>query len=161
MIMKYFSRFRVPMVMSLIAICAASLSLLLLPTRSNDVALAKDLDEVVMQQKLALSQEMLRHLTLKDFNQLYEVTDKLMAVGKEAQWLKMPSSRYSMFAEDFRYRLEQLKAAAEDENIQGATLHYTSLVRTCVECHEEIRDGKSLARTFEPFATRELIASKK
>jgi hypothetical protein len=151
--MSITSKFRAPIALALVTACAICVALLFLPAQTNDVAIAQEIDKLAMQQKLALTQELLRHLTVKDFDKMNEVTKKLANVSQEAQWLKLPSARYNMFAAEFRFRLERLGDAAENENIQGATLNYTSLIRTCVECHEEIREGKSLARLFDPSAT--------
>lgn len=152
--MKLNSDFRFTGMVFAVLVSVSCASALYFSSKSVEVVQAQPILPETMKMKLALTQELLQHLALKDFQQMSKVVADLDKLTEDAKWSKSTSPRYDMFAEDFRFRLMQLGDAADSGNIHGATLHYTSLIQTCVECHEIVRDGEILARSFDTRSLR-------
>lgn len=114
-----------------------------------EVVNAQRIGPSTMEKKLLLAQDLLRHISVKNFDEISKVAGELIELTVKAQWSEDTSSRYDMFAEDFRFRLEKIQDGADSKRIHVVSLNYTNLIRTCVECHEDVRDGEVLARAIE------------
>jgi len=98
-----------------------------------------------MQQKLYEAQGLLRAITYKDFGNIKSGAQKLSEISFESQWSESTSPRYDIFSEEFRYNLSNMVQAAEEENLDAATLSYLQVIMNCVACHEEVREGEEIA----------------
>lgn len=97
---------------------------------------------VFMRQKLELSKAVLEGLT----------TDKLDLIDKNAKLLKrasmaaewevkgMPNpAQYTAYTAEFQRLCQDLTKAAQEQNLDAATLAYVRMTTTCVDCHKFVR----------------------
>ncbi len=91
-----------------------------------------------MDKKLIYSTSILEGLVEEDFDKILKSARLLNKLG-ERKWLEKESPSYRMQNQVFWHTAEALKQAAEDKNIDGATLAYTQMTISCVNCHKALR----------------------
>ena len=117
--------------------------------QDSGVASAQQTRPEAMQVKLSLSQELLEKLTLEQYEDIAALSDSLLKVSMDATWMESRSETYDLFAQDFIRRVVAMRDAAHEKNLSSVTLHYTSLIQTCVECHDAVRGNSKLALNLE------------
>ena len=127
----------------------------------NETAHAQLLPKSKMQEKLKEAQSLLAALAVKDFAEIRNSARDLTEISLEAQWSESTSLRYNIFSEDFRYTLDEIAAAADDGNLEGATLYYMQLVRTCIQCHEVVRESESIASLPNKSMFQQLLGAER
>jgi hypothetical protein len=107
-----------------------------------------------MREKLGHSQKALEALALEDFNTLGQQSKKLSAMTQEGTWQVFQNPDYAQYSATFRRHANALTKAAQDKNLDAATLAYVRLTMSCVDCHKFVRgkiiasaDGENLALT--------------
>ena len=95
-----------------------------------------------MQRKLIHAQNILAGLTLKDFDRIEKEADALIQVRQEVTWRINETERYLQHSLAFLEQVQDIKKAAKAKNLDGATLAYLEMTRTCVKCHEVLRAQK-------------------
>ena len=93
----------------------------------------------VMQRKLLHSQAVLEGLAKKDFAKIDAGADGLLECLKDVTWKINETEKYLAHTKDFLTRVEGLKKAAKDKNIDAAALSYVDMTLTCVRCHQHLR----------------------
>ncbi|MEX2015349.1 MAG: hypothetical protein WD873_01845 [Candidatus Hydrogenedentales bacterium] len=101
--------------------------------------------DTAMQEKLTEAQRLLAALAVEDFEQIEESAHALVRISLEAMWAKPDSPTFGNLGVRFRDNANSIADMAEAENLDGATLHYLSLVMTCVECHKMVRGVEEVA----------------
>ncbi len=91
-----------------------------------------------MQQKLEYSKIILDGLVTEDFDKIRQGAKALNQLGKR-KWLENESASYRTQNQVFWFTTGTLVMAAEAKNIDGATLSYTQMMHSCVNCHKLIR----------------------
>jgi hypothetical protein len=99
-------------------------------------------EPTVMQRKLIHAQNILAGLALKDFDRIDKEADALTQVRQEATWRINETERYLRHSLAFLEQLQDMKKAAKAKNLDGATLAYLEMTRTCINCHEALRAQK-------------------
>ena len=97
-----------------------------------------------MREKLGHSQKALEALALEDFVTLAQQSKKLSAMTQEATWEVFQNPDYAQHSSTFRRQANALTKAAQDKNLDAATLAYVRLTMSCVDCHKFVR-GKLIA----------------
>ena len=97
-----------------------------------------------MREKLGHSQKALEALALEDFATLAQQSKKLSAMTQEATWEVFQNPDYAQHSATFRRHANALTKAAQDKNLDAATLAYVRLTMSCVDCHKFVR-GKVIA----------------
>lgn len=64
---------------------------------------------------------------------------------EKRKWSENDSIAYRTQNQVFWFRTGTLVMAAESKNIDGATLAYTQMTRSCVNCHKLIRSQQSMS----------------
>ena len=105
--------------------------------------------DMAMQEKLTEAQRLLAALSVEDFEQMEESANSLVRISLQAMWAKPDSPTYGNLGVRFRENAKSIADMAEAENLDGATLHYLSLVMTCVECHKLVRGVEEIAWLHE------------
>ena len=95
-------------------------------------------DEDDMQKKLEYSQLILAGLVTEDFDKIVKGAKSLNKLGKH-KWLENESAAYRTQNQVFWFTTGTLLMAAENKNIDGATLSYTQMTHSCVNCHKLLR----------------------
>ena len=94
--------------------------------------------EFDMQKKLEASKKILDGLVMEDFAKVLQGAKSLNQLGKR-KWLENESAAYRTQNQVFWFTTGTLVMAAEEKNIDGATLAYTQMMHSCVNCHKLIR----------------------
>ena len=103
-------------------------------TQSEETETSK----VDMQKKLEYAKNILDGLVTEDFDKIIQSGKALNELGKR-KWLENESAAYRTQNQVFWFTTGTLIMAAEDKNIDGATLSYTQMTHSCVNCHKLIR----------------------
>jgi cytochrome c556 len=98
-----------------------------------------------MRQKLEHAKRVLEGITMEDFALVAKHARKLKAMSQEASWRTFENPEYLRHTESFRRAVDALAAAADEQNLDGATLAYVKVTMSCVDCHKFVR-GKKVAQ---------------
>ena len=60
-------------------------------------------------------------------------------------WNVIQTPEYQQRSDEFRRHARALTKAAQDKNLDGATLAYVQLTLACVECHKHVRHFRQQA----------------
>lgn len=123
------------MIRKLITACVAAL--MLVPLLAADSDEAKQHDQQ-MQLKLEYSKTIVDGLVTEDFDKILKGAKSLNQLGKR-KWIENESAAYRTQNQVFWFTTGTLVYAAENKNIDGATLSYTQMMHSCVNCHKLIR----------------------
>ena len=91
-----------------------------------------------MQKKLDDSKNILDGLVTEDFEKILKGAKSLNAFGKR-KWTENESTAYRTQNQVFWFTTGTLVMAAEEKNIDGATLAYTQMTHSCINCHKLLR----------------------
>jgi hypothetical protein len=95
-----------------------------------------------MEQKLVRSQNVLAGLTKGDFDAIVENGRAMNVLNYLEGYVKADVPEYKEQLQVFKFANGALIKAARNKNIEGATLAYTQLCVSCVNCHNVVRDQK-------------------
>ena len=98
----------------------------------------KNNPEFDMKKKLEYSKNILDGLISEDFDKILKNAKSLNKLG-ERKWLENESTQYRTQNQLFWFTTGTLVLAAEEKNIDGATLSYTQMTVSCVNCHKLLR----------------------
>ena len=116
-----------------------------------NVSDAQDRDEVrpgpatsqfsaLMRMKLEKAKGMLEGLSLEDPDLVAKNAKEMKLLSLESGWNAIQTKEYAEQSRDFRRACDSIARAAEEKDINAATLGYLSLTIRCVECHTYIRN---------------------
>ena len=108
--------------------------------RGDDDGSQAEAEKPLMERKLERSQALLSDLAREDFDALGANADALLALSEE-EWISRDTPEYKAQLKDFWVVLEGIKTAADDKNLDGATLSYVQMTITCVRCHKYLREN--------------------
>lgn len=94
-----------------------------------------------MKQKLTYSQEILSGLAKEDFDLIKTNAVAMKGLNKIEFFVRQKPEGYRTQLKTFQFSVDQLIRAADDENLDGATLAFTQLTISCVNCHKELRQN--------------------
>lgn len=112
--------------------------------RAQDEVSAKPRE--LMMRKLEHADGILAGLTMNDFDRIREEAQALSLISLEAHWRTDLPLSYGQYNSDFQWAVGGLIQMAEHKNIEGATLKYTQVVMSCVECHTAVRGTGQVAQ---------------
>jgi hypothetical protein len=107
-------------------------------SKSNE----KDKASIWMKEKLNHSQQILAGLTKEDFEMIRKNADALLVVGYLEKSDRAKDAEYRRQIRNFEDATKELIRQAEKKNLGGATLAYTQMTLSCVQCHTVVRDAK-------------------
>ncbi len=93
----------------------------------------------LMKMKLERAKNILEGVVLEDFDKIASNARALKLLSMESGWNVYQTEQYISHSNDFRRSVDTLAQAAEDKNINLATLGYVALTVRCVECHTYLR----------------------
>ena len=97
----------------------------------------------IMREKLVYSQEILRGITVEDFEAIQVNAQKLSRLSHATGWYSRQTPEYELFTAELRRHTDGLAKAAKARNVDAATLSYMQLTMNCVACHKYIRGAKT------------------
>lgn len=100
----------------------------------------------MMYRKLGHANGILEGLTTNDFEKVEEEARELSLISLEAHWRTDLPPSYAQYNADFQWAVGGLIQSAELRNLEGATLKYTQVVMSCVECHSAVRGRDQVAQ---------------
>lgn len=113
----------------------------LLRTRGQEVLKPGQRREF-MRMKLEYSKNVLEGLAQEDFEQIAENARKLNLLSMAAEWNADPIphvEEYVPQTTEFQRITDDLRKKARARNLDGATLAFTRLTMSCVDCHKYVR----------------------
>jgi hypothetical protein len=102
----------------------------------------KDPASIWMASKLMHAQKILAGLTKADFEAVEKSANALRVVGYLASHDAADRPDYKRQVRYFEDANKELLRQARSKNVNGATLAYTQLTLSCVQCHTIVRDVK-------------------
>lgn len=100
-----------------------------------------------MRQKLDHSQSVLEGIALENFESIAAHAAKLRALSEQPGWNLFDTADYAEQSLLFKRNVDGLSKAARDHNLDAATLAYTKVTFSCVDCHKYIRGRKVASLT--------------
>lgn len=95
-----------------------------------------------MTKKLQHSKELLAALVREDFAAMSKSAESLLVLSYLEKWDRADMPEYKRQVKYFDDANKELLRQARNKNLNGATLAYTQLMQSCVQCHTIIRDAK-------------------
>jgi hypothetical protein len=106
------------------------------PARTSEKA------SIWMRQKLRASQEILRGLSDGDFQCIGANAQSMNVMEHLERWARAGKPEYQTQLRLFEFANRELIRAAAEQNLDAATLAYTQLTVSCVNCHKIVRNVK-------------------
>ncbi len=97
--------------------------------------------QTIMRLKLEPAKAVLEGIALADFEMITKHAGALRTLMLDAGWMVRQTEGYRRQSEEFRKCVDQIRAASEAKNIEGATLAYIQMTLRCVQCHQSLRDN--------------------
>ena len=94
---------------------------------------------VLMEAKLANSEQLLRGLVTEDFDMIIKASRKLRKIAEAAHWPSSIDEVYQHHSFEFRRQCDKLIANANKKDVQAAHFSFLQLTTSCVDCHEYVR----------------------
>ena len=92
-----------------------------------------------MKQKLKYSQEILNGLAQEDYELITKNAAAMQGLNKIEFFVRQKPEGYRTQLKSFQFSVNELVRNAQDKNIDGATLAFTQMTISCVNCHKEVR----------------------
>ncbi|WP_044251212.1 hypothetical protein [Rhodopirellula sp. SWK7] len=93
----------------------------------------------LMRMKLEKSKSILEGLTMEDYEKVAANARGMRLLSMEAGWNVLQTKEYASQSRDFRRSADLIAEAAQDKDINRATLGYVAMTVRCVECHSYMR----------------------
>jgi hypothetical protein len=122
------------------SLIVAVLSVLLLAT----AAVAEDEKQVEgpsfwMKQKLTFSENILDGLAKEDYELIQKNAISMKGLNTLEFFIRQKPEGYRTQLKTFEFSVNELVRNAEGKNLDGATLAFTQMTISCVNCHKELR----------------------
>jgi hypothetical protein len=114
-----------------VTVCLASIG------RGKEVP--SDKASIWMKQKLRASQEILKDLSDADFQAIGANAQAMNVMEHLEKWVRAQRPEYRTQLRLFEFANRELIRASSEKNLEAATLAYTQLVISCVNCHKLVR----------------------
>jgi hypothetical protein len=112
----------------------------------------------LMIDKLQNAQKLLEGIALGKFDKIEKHANELVRISKTAEWLNAHKApRYELFSSEFQRSAEEIAKKAKEKNMDGVTLAYFDLTKSCVRCHQhirDVRDARAPGEREDAFAAR-------
>ena len=90
--------------------------------------------------KLQHAQKILEGIALGKYDKIETSAAELVRISGTAEWLAYKAPRYELFSNEFTVTAETIGKKAKEKNMDGVTLAYFDLTKSCVRCHRHIRE---------------------
>jgi hypothetical protein len=94
----------------------------------------------MMTDKVKNAQALLEGLAMADYAKVTRSAEELIRISNTAEWVVHKTARYETYGNEFRRAAEDIIQKAKAKNIDGVALGYGDLVRSCVRCHQYVRE---------------------
>lgn len=117
----------------------ACVSLAQAPRKSGDSPAETHTTSVWMKKKLEYSQNIFGGIAAGDFDKIVQNAEKLRALNKVEVFVRGRTAAYGTQLNMFQDANEEIIRQANKDNLEGATLAFTQLTLSCVNCHKHLR----------------------
>lgn len=93
-----------------------------------------------MKQKLTYSQQILNGLAQEDYELIQKNAMSMKGLNKIEAFVRQKPEGYRTHLKTFEFSVTELIRNAEDEDLDGATLAFTQMAISCVNCHKHLRN---------------------
>jgi hypothetical protein len=97
---------------------------------------------VFMRAKLGHADKVLEGLAVEDFEMIERAAQELSLASLDSNWQVLQTEDYVRQSAEFRRSCDALKKAAQEKNLDGATLAWLEVTLKCVQCHKYVRDAE-------------------
>jgi DNA-binding response OmpR family regulator len=94
---------------------------------------------VWMKQKLSNSERILEGLTRGDLDLVNKHANSMKLLNKIEYFVRRDPPAYRTQLQQFQFSLDELVRTSADDNLDGATLAFTQMTISCVNCHRVLR----------------------
>jgi hypothetical protein len=94
---------------------------------------------VWMRKKLDFSRNILAGLASEDFDKVAANAEAMQGMSKFEGFIRGKMPGYRTQLEVFQDANEEIIRQAQKDNVEGATLAFTQLTMSCVNCHKQLR----------------------
>ncbi|MHC5539828.1 hypothetical protein ACYOEI_16540 [Singulisphaera rosea] len=109
--------------------------------REDQVAdVPQDKSSIWMKHKLDASQKILEGMTRADYKQIEKNARSMKVMAYLEGYFRADMPGYKAQLHAFENANEAIVRAAQEKNLDGATIAYTQLTISCVSCHKLVRD---------------------
>jgi hypothetical protein len=98
-----------------------------------------DEPSIWMKQKLAYSQRILNGLAMEDYEMIEKNATSMKGLSRVEGFVRSKTEGYRTQLKTFEFATSELIRNSEQKNLDGATLAFTQMTISCVNCHKEIR----------------------
>lgn len=92
-----------------------------------------------MKQKLTYSQNILYGLVTEDYESIHKNSMAMKGLNRIEYFVRRKPEGYRTQLKVFQFSVEELVRQSEDNNLDGATLAFTQMTISCVNCHKQLR----------------------
>lgn len=92
-----------------------------------------------MKQKLVFSQNILNGLAQENYELIQENAMGMKGLNTLEYFIRQKPEGYRTQLKTFEFSVNELARNAEEKNLDGATLAFTQMTISCVNCHKELR----------------------
>lgn len=96
---------------------------------------------VFMRAKLGHAEHVLEGLAVADYEMIERAAQELSLASLDSNWQVLQTEDYVRQSAEFRRACDSLKKAAQEKNLDGATLAWVDVTLKCVQCHKYVRDA--------------------
>ena len=100
-----------------------------------------DEPSIWMKQKLTYSQRILNGLATEDYELIEENATAMKGLSRIEGFVRGKTDGYRTHLKSFEFATNELIRNSEQKNLDGATLAFTQMTISCVNCHKEIRNN--------------------
>lgn len=94
-----------------------------------------------MRAKLEFSKSIMDGLAVNDFGKIEEGAVAMRGLNEVEHFVRRRSPAYTAQLNVFRIATDGLVQSAQEKNLDGATLAFTQMTTSCVNCHRVLRSA--------------------
>ncbi len=98
----------------------------------------------VMKFKLHHAQRLLEGIATENYQVIADSAKELKALSQQADWQIRQTPEYQKFTADFARHADSLLKAANNKNVDAATVAYFQMTVSCTTCHKYLRGEKGV-----------------
>ena len=135
-------------VLGLVCASLGAASLIAWASEKREPAATDSLElATLMQAKLASSQKITEGLVTKDFEMIRKGAEEWRRVSAATKWYSHNDPVFVQHRAELARNADKLIRVADEKNLDAATLAYTQLTISCVNCHKQVRATEKSAKT--------------
>ena len=92
-----------------------------------------------MRTKLMYTQNIVEGLSTGRFALISSSADEIERITQAEAWTANNTTEFAQWSDELRAAAVHLKKAAENGNLEAATLRYFELTIKCIDCHQHLR----------------------